>query len=230
MIRSVFIIDDDKETRLSLHRLLSLSSDVLIRSFASGDAFIAQLPELDPGVLLLDLNMPGRSGLDVLAELQGDDRYVSVILTGEGNIEAAVAAMKAGAFDFLEKPYKHQALAEVMEAAFEHLERTSATASRVEDAKRLLRRLTQRETDVLQGLIAGHANKVIALNLAISPRTVEIYRANLMTKLGVKSLSEALKIAMAAGALSGGGQGNTTATTAASSDGSGRSRSTISSG
>lgn len=201
MIRTVFIIDDDEEMRLSLHRLLSLSSDLLIRSFASGDAFVEQMDELDPGVLLLDLNMPGRSGLDVLAELRGNKRFVSVVLTGQGNIDAAVAAMKTGAFDFLEKPYRHDTLTKVMDSAFEALEEASAAASRVEDARRLLRTLSQRETDVLQGLIAGHANKVIALNLSISPRTVEIYRANLMAKLGVKSLSEALKIAMTADAV-----------------------------
>lgn len=218
MTRAVFIVDDDDEMRLSLYRLLSLRSDLLIRTFASGDAFIAQRPELEPGVLLLDLNMPGMNGLDVLREIRGDTQFVALILTGQGNIEAAVAAMKAGAFDFLEKPYQHDALTEVMNAAFDRLEQESTARARAEGAQRLLATLSHRETDVLRGLIAGHANKVIAHNLAISPRTVEIYRANLMTKLGVRSLSEALKIAFAAGALAEPDHGNTIAMTAESSD------------
>jgi two-component system, LuxR family, response regulator FixJ len=172
-MRSIYIIDDDEELRISLHRLLSLRSDLLIRSFASGDAFLGQRDELDPGVLLLDMNMPGASGLDVLRAIKDQPRFLAIILTGQGNIEVATKAMKAGAFDFLEKPYDYQALTEVMEGAFDKLEQESAAAARVESAR--------------------------AHDLAISPRTVEIYRANLMAKLKVRSLSEALKIAFAAG-------------------------------
>lgn len=198
-MRSIYIIDDDEELRISLHRLLSLRSDLLIRSFGSGDAFLAGMSELDPGVLLLDMNMPGSSGLDVLRSIKGNSRYLAIILTGQGNIEVATTAMKAGAFDFLEKPYNYQTLTEVMEGAFEKLEQESAAAARVESAKQRVAQLSARETDVLKGLIEGHANKVIAHDLSISPRTVEIYRANLMAKLKVRSLPEALKIAFAAG-------------------------------
>lgn len=199
MTRSIYIVDDDEELRISLHRLLSLRSDLLIRSFASGDAFLAQMPELDPGVLLLDMNMPGSSGLDVLRAIKNNPRYLAIILTGQGNIEVATKAMKAGAFDFLEKPYNYQQLTEVMEDAFQKLEEESAAAARIQAAKHRVSQLSARETDVLKGLIEGHANKVIAHELAISPRTVEIYRANLMAKLKVRSLPEALKIAFAAG-------------------------------
>jgi two-component system response regulator FixJ len=198
-MRSIYIIDDDEELRISLHRLLSLRSDLLIRSFGSGDAFLSGMDELDPGVLLLDMNMPGSSGLDVLRSIKGNSRYLAIILTGQGNIEVATKAMKAGAFDFLEKPYNYQTLTEVMEGAFEKLEQESAAAARVESAKQRVAQLSARETDVLKGLIEGHANKVIAHDLSISPRTVEIYRANLMAKLKVRSLPEALKIAFAAG-------------------------------
>lgn len=198
-MRSIYIVDDDEELRVSLHRLLSLRSDLLIRSFASGDAFLGQMAELDPGVLLLDMNMPGSSGLDVLRDLRGNVRFLAIILTGQGNIEAATRAMKVGAFDFLEKPYDYQQLTDVMESAFEKLEQESAAAARVERARQLIEQLSARERDVLRGLIEGHANKVIAHDLSISPRTVEIYRANLMAKLKVRSLSEALKIAFAAG-------------------------------
>jgi two-component system response regulator FixJ len=198
-MRSIYIIDDDEELRISLHRLLSLRSDLLIRSFPSGDAFLAQREELDPGVLLLDMNMPGATGLDVLRSIKDQPRFLAIILTGQGNIEVATKAMKAGAVDFLEKPYDYQALTDVMESAFERLEQESAAAARVESAKGRVGQLSARERDVLKGLIEGHANKVIAHDLAISPRTVEIYRANLMAKLKVRSLSEALKIAFAAG-------------------------------
>jgi two-component system response regulator FixJ len=198
-MRSIYIIDDDDELRISLHRLLSLRSDVVIRSFASGDAFLAGAEELDPGVLLLDMNMPGSSGFDVLRAIRDHQRFLAIILTGQGSIEVATKSMKAGAFDFLEKPYNYQALTEVMEGAFEKLEQESAAAARVEQARQLVGQLSARETDVLKGLIEGHANKVIAHDLQISPRTVEIYRANLMAKLKVRSLSEALKIAFAAG-------------------------------
>jgi two-component system, LuxR family, response regulator FixJ len=198
-MRSIYIVDDDEDLRISLHRLLSLRSDLLIRSFASGDTFLAGLDDLDPGVVLLDMNMPGSSGIDVLRALKGNSRFLAIILTGQGNIEAATTAMKAGAFDFLEKPYEYQGLTEVMEGAFQKLERESAAAARVETARRRVAQLSARETDVLKGLIEGHANKVIAHELAISPRTVEIYRANLMAKLKVRSLPDALKIAFAAG-------------------------------
>ena len=198
-MRSIYIIDDDDELRISLHRLLSLRSDVVIRSFASGDAFLGGAEELDPGVLLLDMNMPGSSGFDVLRAIRDQQRFLAIILTGQGSIEVATKSMKAGAFDFLEKPDNYQALTEVMEGAFEKLEQESAAAARVEQARQLVGQLSARETDVLKGLIEGHANKVIAHDLQISPRTVEIYRANLMAKLKVRSLSEALKIAFAAG-------------------------------
>lgn len=198
-MRSIYIIDDDEELRISLHRLLSLRSDLIIRSFGSGDVFLERKDELDPGVLLLDMNMPGSTGLDVLREIRGSGRYLAIILTGQGNIEVAIQAMKAGAFDFIEKPYNYQMLTEVMEGAFQKLEQESAAAARVETARQRVAQLSARETDVLRGLIDGHANKVIAHDLSISPRTVEIYRANLMAKLKVRSLPEALKIAFAAG-------------------------------
>lgn len=200
MTRTIHIVDDDQDMRLSLHQLLSLRSDLLIRSFKSGDAFLAALPELESGVILLDMNMPGSSGLDVLQALRNaPTRLLAIILTGQGNILLATQAMKAGAFDFLEKPYQFQALTEVIEAAYARLEQDAAAAARTSSAKKRIARLSARELDVLRGLIEGQSNKVIAHALDISPRTVEIYRANLMTKLDVRSLSEALRVSFAAG-------------------------------
>jgi two-component system response regulator FixJ len=198
-MRNVYIVDDDDAVRASLQSLLATRPNLLIRSFRSGDLFLAEVAELDPGVLLLDVHMPGSSGIDVLRGLTDPRQFASIILTGQGNITLAVDAMKAGALDFVEKPYDHLALLQMVEGAFSRLEADGADAARVDAAKAKIERLSGRETDVLKGLIDGHANKVIAHHLDISPRTVEIYRAHLMEKLEVRSLSEALRIAFAAG-------------------------------
>lgn len=199
MTRSIYIVDDDDAVRASLHSLLSVRSDLVIRSYRSGDAFLADAEELDPGVLLLDFHMPGATGLDVLRSLRDKTQFAAVILTGQGNVTLAVQAMKAGALDFIEKPYEADALMRLIDTAFSRLERDSNAAARVDAARAKIAKLSPRETDVLRGLIEGRANKVIAYDLEISPRTVEIYRANLMDKLEVRSLSEALRIAFAAG-------------------------------
>lgn len=200
MMRHIYLVDDDDAVRASLHSLLSLQSNLVIRSFRSGDGFLGDAPTLDPGVLLLDFHMPGANGLDVLRSLTGSEhKFATVILTGVGNVPLAVQAMKAGAVDFVEKPYEAEMLLETIDVAFSRLERDSAAAQRAESAQRKIAALSPRERDVLMGLIDGRANKVIAFQLAISPRTVEIYRANLMVKLDVRSLSEALRIAFAAG-------------------------------
>lgn len=199
-MRTIYLVDDDDAVRASLHSLLALGSSCIVRSFRSGDAFLEDVRSLAPGVVLLDFHMPGSTGMDVLRELRPfDGKFVAVILTGEGNIALAVQAMKMGALDFIEKPYEAGRLLELVETAFSRLEHDSAAVSQAEDARRKIAMLSPRERDVLMGLIDGRANKVIAHELDISPRTVEIYRANLMTKLGVRSLSEALRIAFAAG-------------------------------
>jgi two-component system response regulator FixJ len=199
MTRTIYIVDDDDAVRASLHSLLSLQPDLVVRSYRSGDAFLEEVAELDPGVLLLDFHMPGATGLDVLQAIRGKPNFASVVLTGQGNVTLAVQAMQAGALDFIEKPYEAETLLELVENAFRQLERESESAARVDAAKSRISKLSPRETDVLKGLIEGRSNKIIAYELDISPRTVEIYRANLMDKLEVRSLSEALRIAFAAG-------------------------------
>jgi two-component system response regulator FixJ len=198
MTRTVYIVDDDDAVRASLHSLLSVRSDLIIRSYRSGDAFLEEAGDLDPGVLLLDFHMPGATGLDVLEAIH-EREFAAIILTGQGNVSLAVQAMKAGALDFMEKPYEAEQLMAVLERAFATLEESSETTARLDAAKGKISKLSPRETDVLKGLIEGRSNKVIAYELDISPRTVEIYRANLMEKLEVRSLSEALRIAFAAG-------------------------------
>lgn len=206
MIRNIYLIDDDDAVRASLHGLLSLRSDLVVRNFRSGDQFLERVADLESGVLLLDYHMPGKNGIEILQQLGSSSpaRFLTIILTGEGNIDIAVQAMKAGALDFLEKPYKADALMEAIDKAFDRMEHDSAGSAQIETARAKVAVLSPRERDVLTGLIAGRSNKVIAYDLAISPRTVEIYRANLMTKMGVRSLSEALRIAFAAGLIATG--------------------------
>lgn len=202
-MRSVCVIDDDDELRKSLVSLLSLRSDLLIRTFRSGEEFFEAAAEDESAVILVDYNMPRMSGLDIItrtSQLRG--RYAAVMLTGCGNIGLAVAAMKAGAFDFLEKPYDPAVLFSLIDQGFAHLELDGNVVKRKSAAEHKIAELSRRETDVLKGLIEGRSNKVIAYELNISPRTVEIYRANMMDKLNVRSLSEALRVAFTAGLLS----------------------------
>lgn len=199
-MRTIYIVDDDDPVRASLQSLLSVRKNLLIRSFRSGDLFLEQVEELDPGVLLLDFNMPGSNGLDVLRALRPfGNRFVSIVLTGKGSIDVAVQAMKIGAMDFLEKPYDPVVLLQLIDSAFVQHEQQHAMEERTAQAASRIDALSPRERDVLKGLIEGRSNKVIAFELELSPRTVEIYRANLMQKLDVRSLSDALKIAFAAG-------------------------------
>ncbi len=200
MTNTIYIVDDDDAVRASLHSLMSVRPDLVIRGFRTGDDFLGEAPELDPGVVLLDFNMPGSSGMDVLEAILPDaPKFAPIILTGQGNVTLAVQAMKAGALDFIEKPYEAEMLLRTVDAAFSRLAEDSQEAARVEEARVKVDKLSPRETDVLKGLIEGRSNKIIAYELDISPRTVEIYRANLMEKLEVRSLSEALRIAFAAG-------------------------------
>ncbi|USI71709.1 response regulator transcription factor [Sphingomonas morindae] len=200
MSHFVHIVDDDAAVRTSLYTLLSTRSDLLLRSFRSGDDFLASLPELEGGVVLLDIHMPGTSGLDVLRLLQKHDvPFASVIITGQGDIQIAVQAMKLGAIDFVEKPYDHDALFAALDSGITRLDRDAAAAERTRSAKALIDALSEREREVLHQLLEGRANKQIAYALDVSPRTVEVHRANLMAKLRARSLPEAVRLAFAAG-------------------------------
>lgn len=196
---NIYIVDDDDAVRASLHSLLSLSSDLAIRSFPSGDAFLDVASGLDRGVVILDYDMPGSSGLEVQAQIRANDwPFVEILLTGQGTIPLAVRAVRAGACDVLEKPCEYHQLLDAVAAAFTRLEADAAPVARRDEARAKIARLSRREYDVLLGLIEGRSNKVIASDLEISARTVEIYRANMMEKLEVRSLPEALRVAYAA--------------------------------
>lgn len=198
--RYIYIVDDDASVRISLIHLLSVLPRLAVLGFASGDEFLAAARQLEPGCLLLDLHMPGTSGLSVLDALAPiAERFATVVLTGEGDVSMAVQAMKLGAFDFLEKPCNHVRLIETIELALARQSESIRAVTRRTQALAKINSLSLRERDVLIGLMDGHSNKVIAHDLGISPRTVEIYRAKLMEKLNVRSLSEALGIAFTAG-------------------------------
>jgi len=198
--RHIYIVDDDDALRQSVEVLLEVAGGFATRSFASGEEFLAAVPEAEAGCVLLDLNMPGMNGLEVLRRLQAiDGRFETILLTGQGDIALAVEAMKSGAIDFIEKPYDNRMLLNALKNGFARIEDREREFSAIQTARDNIDRLTPRERDVLLGLIDGKANKIIAYELDISPRTVEIYRANLMDKLGVRSVAEAVRIAFAAG-------------------------------
>lgn len=196
--RVVHLVDDDAAIRRSVGFMLKTSGHQ-VQSYESGAELLKSGSQLEPGCILLDIRMPGMDGLQVQQALQ--ERGVSlpvIIMTGHGDVALAVKAMKAGAVDFIEKPFAKDSLLSSLEEAFRLISRKEATHDRRRDAEVRLQALTARERDVLDGLARGLPNKTIAYDLGISPRTVEIHRANLMTKLGVRSLSEALRIAFAA--------------------------------
>lgn len=197
--QTVHLVDDDEAIRRSASFLLR-TSGYLVKTYASGLELLAAGKSLDPGCVLLDVRMPGMDGLEVQKALRAQDiRLPVVVMTGHGDVSVAVQAMKAGAIDFIEKPFEKAALMDALAQGFAQLAEAGTRAKRAEAASAQLEVLTPREREVLEGLVRGHPNKTIAFDLGISPRTVEIHRANVMGKLGVASLSEALRIAFAAG-------------------------------
>lgn len=197
--RTIHLVDDDEAIRRSASFMLR-TSGYLVKTYASGVELLEAAGDIVPGCILLDVRMPGLDGLQVQQALKARGLLLPVIvMTGHGDINVAVQAMKAGAVDFIEKPFEKAVLVSAIDAGFARLERAGKRHARADEAKARLEALTPRELDVLQGLVRGHPNKTVAYDLGISPRTIEIHRANLMTKLGVASLAEALRIAFAAG-------------------------------
>ena len=194
----VHIVDDDDAIRRSVSFALK-TSGFQVRVYASGTELLKAAPDLEAGCILLDIRMPGMDGLEVQEALRSKGvTFPVVIMTGHGDVGMAVRAMKAGAIDFIEKPFEKALLLSAIEHSMERLKESATTIRDADEAETKLRLLTPRERDVLDGLAKGLPNKSIAYDLGISPRTVEIHRANLMTKLCARSLSEALRIAFAA--------------------------------
>lgn len=197
-LRTVHLVDDDEAIRRSVGFMLKTSA-FHVRTYESGVELLKSASSLESGCVLLDVRMPGMDGLEVLSALRAKGVLLPVIImTGHGDVSLAVQAMKAGALDFIEKPFEKAVLISAIEHGIDRLKRSAADVDRADEAIVKLQVLTPREREVLDGLAQGLPNKTIAYDLGISPRTVEIHRANLMTKLGVRSLSEALRIAFAA--------------------------------
>lgn len=195
----IYLIDDDDGVRRSVGFMLK-TSQLDVQVFADGTAFLKEVKHLDPGCVLLDVRMPGMDGLEVQAELRERGiAYPVVVMTGHGDVDVAVKAMKAGAVDFIEKPFDKQVVLEAVEEGFSRLDRSTEVSQRRKEASLRLNALTPREYEVLEGLVKGHPNKTIGYDLGISARTVEIHRANVMKKLEVFNLSDLLRIAFAAG-------------------------------
>jgi two-component system, LuxR family, response regulator FixJ len=199
----VHIIDDDDALRDSLSFLLSTAGIATI-AHDSAAAYFSDSRRGASGCIVTDVRMPGISGIDLLRKLKADGSSVPVIvMTGHGDVPLAVEAMKLGAFDFLEKPFDDDALLASVRSALGHREKRSMQDEERKLIEERLALLSGRERQVLDGLVSGQANKVIAYELGISPRTVEIYRANVMTKMQAASLSDLVRMALISGALRG---------------------------
>ncbi|MDP1556444.1 MAG: response regulator [Hyphomonas sp.] len=197
--RLIHLVDDDEAIRHSASFMLR-HAGFRVKTYTDGIAFLEEAATAERGCILLDVQMPGMDGLEVQEALNARGVAMPVIvLTGHGDVSVAVRAMKAGAIDFVEKPYAKQALVDALTRAFERLEARRKEDVLTEEARGFIERLTARERDVLNGLVEGQTNKSIAESLDISPRTVEIHRANLMEKMDAPSLSTVLRIAFAAG-------------------------------
>ena len=195
----VHVVDDDAAMRDSLAFLLDVNG-FKPRVYDSASAFLAEAPIDALSCVVCDIRMPGLNGIELVRELRSKGTTSPVILiTGHGDVALAVEAMKAGAADFIEKPFDDSVLLGAIRTALEARPATQSNNAARKEAEARLAELSPRERDVLQGLLAGKINKVIAHDLGISPRTVEVYRANLMAKTGARSMSELMRIALAAG-------------------------------
>ena len=195
--RTVYVVDDDLAVRRSLNRLLDAAGFRAV-SYETPAAFLDAAPGLSQGCVLLDVRMPGIDGLTVQRQLAKLDVYLPVILiTGQGDVQTAVRAMKLGAVDFIEKPYDEDTLLNAIDTALAGATKQARDRAGWEAAERLAA-LSPREREVLDALVAGHSNKVIAFDLGISVRTVEVHRARMMDRLGVRQLAEAIRLAVMA--------------------------------
>ncbi len=194
---TVYIVDDDEAVRDSLRWLLE-ANGYRVRAYASAEAFLSEFDEHQPGVLIVDVRMPGISGLELQEQLITRKSSMPIVfITGHGDVPMAVTTMKKGAIDFLEKPFNETDLREIVTRMFEQANQrlSQAQAQRIHDA--MLARLTAREQQVLERIVAGRLNKQIADDLGISIKTVEAHRANIMEKLQVTTVADLMKVALA---------------------------------
>jgi|SRR6188472_2274269 two-component system response regulator FixJ len=197
----VYVIDDDAAMRDSLNFLLE-SADFSVVLFETAQNFLDALPGLAFGCVVSDVRMPGIDGIELLKRMKaGHSVFPILIMTGHGDVPLAVEAMKLGAVDFLEKPFEDDRLIGMIDAAIRQAEPSARNEAVTHDIAARVATLSPRERQVMDGLIAGLSNKLIARDYDISPRTIEVYRANVMTKMQANSLSELVRLAMRAGLL-----------------------------
>ena len=199
----VCVIDDDSAMRDSLDFLLG-SAGFSVRLFDSAQSFLNELPGMEVGCVLTDIRMPGIDGIELLRQLNSASparKLPVIVMTGHGDVPLAVEAMKLGALDFLEKPFEDDRLVGMIETALSRNDSGSKSEALTADIASRVATLSQRERQVMQGLVTGQSNKVIAREYNISPRTVEVYRANVMTKMQAGNLSELVRFAIRAGIL-----------------------------
>jgi two-component system response regulator FixJ len=198
---NVYVIDDDEAMRDSLNFLLD-SSGFDVRLFETAQSFLDVLPGLEFGCVVSDVRMPGIDGIELLKHMKAKHSpFPILIMTGHGDVPLAVEAMKLGALDFLEKPFEDDRLTAMIEIALRQAEPAAKNEAVSQDIAARVASLSPRERQVMEGLIAGLSNKLIAREYDISPRTIEVYRANVMTKMQANSLSELVRLAMRAGML-----------------------------
>jgi two-component system, LuxR family, response regulator FixJ len=197
----VYVIDDDEAMRDSLQFLLG-SADFDVTLFESAQAFLDKLGSLDFGCVVSDVRMPGIDGIELLGRLKSlQCRFPVIIMTGHGDVPLAVEAMKLGAVDFLEKPFDDDLLIAMIDTGLKRAEPEVRQEAVTREIAERVATLSPRERQVMDGLVAGLSNKAIAREYDISPRTIEVYRANVMTKMQAGSLSELVRLALRAGAL-----------------------------
>ena len=192
----VHIVDDEEPVRNSLAFLLA-SSGFAVRTHESASAFLETAPTVRNGCLITDLRMPDMDGVELLRRLRAADALLpAIVITGHGDVQMAVEAMKNGALDFIEKPFADDVLIESIRRAVDQAETQIKTEAAHEAIRDRIETLSDRERQVLRGVVAGQPNKTIALELGISPRTVEVYRAGLMGKMQAKSLPELVRMVL----------------------------------
>ncbi len=194
---TVYIVDDDEAVRDSLRWLLEANT-YSVRAFASAEAFLSEFSEDQPGVLIVDVRMPGMSGLELQEQLILRKSTMPIVfITGHGDVPMAVSTLKKGAIDFLEKPFNESDLRETVSRMFDQANQRLQKAHAQKSHDSMLNRLTSREQQVLERIVAGRLNKQIADDLGISIKTVEAHRANIMEKLQVTTVADLMKVALA---------------------------------
>ena len=194
----VHVIDDDEAMRDSVSFLLDAAS-LPNRTYESALQFLDQLDQLTPGCIVTDVRMPDMNGLELVRRLKEHGvSHPMIVITGHGDVPLAVEAMKAGVVDFLEKPFEEETLLRAIRSALAEGERTQEDLEEKRQLQAVFEELSPREQEVLDGVVAGKLNKVIAFELGISPRTVEVYRANMMSKTGARGLSELVRMVIQA--------------------------------